>query len=237
MKHPFRFSILPYFTLGAGGLGLVLRLWLFSAVDSKNLLPVNHPADPLLYILSAVVLGILFLATRIPKPLPGGKKVHRILCGICYVVAAAALLFTGCSGFFTSTGILETLASAAYLVGAAAALVMAALTYYKKRLPFGLMAVFTAVLMLTTISLCRKWGIEPQLQVYFFPLMASVFTVLSAYQRTALTIRAGKLHLFTFFNQSALFFCLVSCLSANRLVYFGLACWTMAQFYCKQKEA
>ena len=45
MKHPFRFSILPYFTLGAGGIGLILRLWLFSATDAKGLLPASHPAD------------------------------------------------------------------------------------------------------------------------------------------------------------------------------------------------
>ena len=39
MKHPFHCNILPYFTMGAGGLGLALRLWLFSAVDEKGLLP------------------------------------------------------------------------------------------------------------------------------------------------------------------------------------------------------
>ena len=64
MKHPFRSHILPLFTMGAGGLGFALRLWLFSATDEKGLLPAGHWADAALYLLTALVLGILFLATR-----------------------------------------------------------------------------------------------------------------------------------------------------------------------------
>ena len=64
MKHPFRSHILPFFTMGAGGLGLVLRLYLFSNMDENKLLPAGHWADTSLYILSALALGVLFLATR-----------------------------------------------------------------------------------------------------------------------------------------------------------------------------
>ena len=64
MKHPFRSRILPHFTLGAGLLGLALRIWLFSDIDGKGLLPAGHPADSALYILTALTLGILYLATR-----------------------------------------------------------------------------------------------------------------------------------------------------------------------------
>ena len=42
MKHPFRSHILPFFTMGAGGLGLVLRLYLFSNMDENKLLPAGH---------------------------------------------------------------------------------------------------------------------------------------------------------------------------------------------------
>ena len=64
MKHPFRSHILPFFTVGAGGLGFALRLWLYAGIDEKGLLPVGHPADYLLFLLSALTIGILFLATR-----------------------------------------------------------------------------------------------------------------------------------------------------------------------------
>ena len=57
MKHPFRSHILPYFTVAAGVLGLILRIWLFSATDSKGLLPAGHPADYALYLLTALTLG------------------------------------------------------------------------------------------------------------------------------------------------------------------------------------
>ena len=75
MKHPFRSHILPFFTVGAGGLGFALRLWLYAGIDEKGLLPVGHPADYLLFLLSALTIGILFLATRKLEP----RKINREL--------------------------------------------------------------------------------------------------------------------------------------------------------------
>ena len=80
MKHPFRFSILPYFTMGAGGIGLCLRLRLYSAIDEKGLLPFRHPADILLYVLSALTIGVLFLATRELCHTPYRKP--RVICSV-----------------------------------------------------------------------------------------------------------------------------------------------------------
>ena len=92
MKNPFRFSILPYFTMGAGGLGLALRVWLFSATDEKSLLPAGHPADAALYILTALVLGILFLAARnrehTAKGIPVVLGIYaHLIAGICLMKA------------------------------------------------------------------------------------------------------------------------------------------------------
>ena len=73
MKHPFHSRILPLFPIAAGAVGLALRVWLFSATDDKGLLPVGHPANYALYLLTAVTLGILFLATRELHP----RRINR----------------------------------------------------------------------------------------------------------------------------------------------------------------
>ena len=76
MKHPFRCRILPIFTIGAGGLGFALRLWLYAGIDAKGLLPAGHPADYALFLLSAITVGILFL-------LPGSSGPDGSARSIC----------------------------------------------------------------------------------------------------------------------------------------------------------
>ena len=236
MKHPFRFSILPYVTMGAGGLGLALRIWLFSATDQKGLLPASHAADTLLYIISALTLGILFLATRNPQNTPSEKALLRKIRMPVGVLAGVCLLF---SAWMFLTGIHVSLAIAA----CAACLVAGAIlivTTFMKAPAFSFRVVFTAALMIQTVAQCQIWGAEPQLQVYFFPLMACVFSILAAYQSTALAVGQGKRTLFAFFNQSALFFCCISLNSRLWPLYLGLGLWMVTQLiYCypRKKEA
>ena len=54
-------SYLPVVTLSAGCLGLALRIWLFlGGTDEKGLLLSSHPANALIFILTALFLGYLF---------------------------------------------------------------------------------------------------------------------------------------------------------------------------------
>ena len=92
MKHPFRSHILPFFTMGAGGLGFALRLWLFSATDEKGLLPAGHFADSALFILTALTLGILFLATRELKPRRISKSAASLSSAIAYLRALCDII-------------------------------------------------------------------------------------------------------------------------------------------------
>ena len=197
MKHPFRSHILPLFTMGAGGLGLALRIWLFSSIDDKGLLPAKHPADVLMYILTALTLGILYLATReaFTTPLPS-----RI---------AAFSSMVGCFAMF----------------------IMAAFKYFRKRLPYWLPAILTVVLMLDTVAQCQIWGAVPQLQEYFFPLLASVCLILSAYYKTTLVAKKSNAKLLAFFSQSALFFCCLSLNSRQWPLYLGMLFWAAVQLF------
>lgn len=234
MKNPFRFSILPYFTLGAGALGLCLRFWLFSATDEKGLLPFFHIADPLLYILTALTLGVLFLSCRqrCGSPFrPGFMRLWAlagdILGGVCLLAAVVCNLRGGAIG------------TIGCLLSALAMLTAALWRLMKKAAPYWLFTILTAALMLCIIAQCREWGAEPQLQAYFFPLMAAVFAILAAYHRTLLAAGQKKQRLLAFFSQGCLFFSFLSLNTSQWPLYLGLLCWSSALIlpcYRKKKE-
>ena len=224
MKHPFHFSILPYFTMGAGGIGLCLRLWPNTAKDEKDLLPAGHAACILLYILTALTLGALFLATRKPGFSPYRRSFRRIAETAGNLLAAIGLVL---HVLFHEQGILAIIIC---LVGALFLLLAAFFSFKKKALPYQLGVLITAALMLFTVTQCRTWGALPQLQHYFFPLLASIFLILTAYHRTNLAARHGKRTNLAFFSQCALFLCCLS-LNTNPVLYFGMACWAAVQLF------
>ena len=231
MKHPFRSRILPLFTMGAGGLGLALRLWLYSGIDSKGLLPIGHPANYGLFLLSAMTIGILFLATRELTPRRVNKQFLRISGTVAYALAGLCLILTAILKLSGSMVRLAWVAVGAALVGGLILLLMAVMRYFRKRPPYWVSAIITIVLMLNTVAQCQVWGSEPQLQEYFFPLLASVFLILSAYEKTKFTAKRGDVRTLAFFSQCALFFCCISLNTAHWLLYFGMMLWAVVQFY------
>ena len=231
MKHPFRCNILPFFTLGAGGFGLALRLWLFSGTDEKGLLPAGHVADYALYILTALTLGIVFLATRQLTPRRISKRFFR-LSGVCgYAMGGLGLLFAALQTMSGSVVRLSWLTVIATTLGCLVMFFMAILKFFRKRPTYLFSALLTVVLMLNTVSQCQVWGKLPQLQTYFFPLLASVFLIMSAYHATRHAAGRGNLKLLAFFSQSALFLCCLSLNCAQGPVYFGMLFWAGAQLY------
>lgn len=231
MKHPFHCRILPLFTMGAGGLGLALRIWLYAGIDEKGLLPAGHPADIALFLLTALTLGILFLATRELKPRRISRKFAR-LSGCCaYLLAGLGLILTALLKLSGGTARLAWVAMAASLAGGLVLLYMAMLKYFRKRLPYWLSAVLTVFLMLNAVAQCQVWGAVPQLQAYFFPLLASIFLILSAYEKTVFAAKRGSPRKLAFFSQCALFFCCLSLNTAQWPLYFGMLFWAAVQLY------
>ena len=228
MKHSFPRTLLPCFPFFAGALGFALRLWLFSATDEKGLLPASHFADSALYILTAVTLAVVFLASRNPGC---ANKTPGISAAIGSLFAGAALLATALMESAIGTVRLAAVASWSSLVGALAMFIAAFLHSFRKKVPYYLNAVLTVALLLVTVAQGQVWGAVPQLQVYFFPLLASVFLILSAYQATACSASQGKPMLLIFFSQSALFLCCLSLNAAQWPLYLGMLIWAAVQPY------
>ena len=228
MKNPFPSHILPIFPAGAGILGLLLRIWLLAATDEKGLLPADHFADKALYSLAALVLVILFLATRTLIPRPINKRALRLTNAWACIMGGIGLLL---SAFTSSSVRMAWLAMLATGLGGMVMLLMAVLHFLRRRVHFLLPAVVTVALMLNTVARCQAWGAVPQLQIYFFPLLASIFLILCTYQKTVATAKQGNPRLLAFFSQASLFFCCVSLNAPQLPLHLGMMFWAALQLY------
>lgn len=226
MRFPFNPKILPRLSLCLGIAGLALRIWLFATgVDAKDLLETGHPANPLSFILTAVFLLLLALAVQ---PLDTVNKYARLFpasprralgaglggVGILYAAIFVHRPFDGFAVLLLILGLL-----------AAAALAGTALCRLKGlRTNFLLTCFVTLYMLLHTVALCRSWGRVSQIERYFFPLLASVFLLLTCYQHSLLSLQQGSRRQFVFYSQAALFFCLLSA-TEHAVFYLCAAGW------------
>lgn len=229
MNKIFKPAILPLFTLIAGLIGFALRLWLFWTADDKGLLAATHPAGILVIILTALVLAVLALCVRTLAPMGKYQKLFPawLLAGIGCIVAAAGILYVDIRDLIAQP---DGITIATLVLGAVASAALLILGYCRwkgKHPSFWLQAAMTVYFMLHLVSQYRLWSSEPQVQVYMFPLLASVFLMLTAYQGAVLDAeKKGSRRGYVFANQAALFFCFLSLQGSSWPFYLAMAAWT-----------
>lgn len=229
MKNFFKPTHIPLLTLLCGAIGLLLRVWLFAAgIDEKGLLISSHPANTLVFVLTAVFMALLLLAVR---PLHSVAN-YRIL------FPASPLPILGCAA--AAVGVLlsafreismrrdpVTIVTLILAAVAAVCLLLRARCRFKGTRPhYLLQTALTVYLMLHLISQYRLWSAEPQLQQYFFQLLASVLLMLTAYHGTMLDAKRASRRWFVFCNQAALFCCCLSLNSESWLFYLTMGIFT-----------
>ena len=227
MNISFRPRLLPYLTLGMGGIGLALRVWLFST-RVNYLVDTAHPANILLYILSGLFLLALFFSVRSLKPM---KHYERLFPASRKNAAGCLLggLAIGYGAIVMHRPLNNVLSIALLVLGllSAAGLVFTGLCRYQGRRPhFTIPCVLTVYMILHTLNMCKAWNTISQLQLYFFPLMATIFLLLTCYQYAVLNVHAGKRRPFVLYSQAAAFFCLLSSnIDRFKFFYIGCAAW------------
>jgi len=239
VKKIFRARLLPLFTLGAGGLGLALRLWLLSSgVDEKGLLVAGHPANALSFILTALALLVFALCSLDPNPQMGKTVFHTPAAAMIGCCAAAAGIL--------ATTIEELLRRAEYVtvvccvlgVLAAAALVFSGVLRLRRLQPAWWMQLPVVLFfMFHMISQYRFWSAEPEVQSFFFSLLASLFLMLSAYHRIATVAGTPQPKRYLFTSQAALFFCCMSCVGSSHLFYLTCGAWLLTQTLPRRMES
>ena len=237
MKKLLSSHFLPFCTLCAGALGLLLRIWLQNLEDDKGLLPQSHISITLLFILTAIVLGIAFLSARSTDR--DGSFQNRFPRSIWSMLgnlaAAISVGLVSVLEYLTGDDFFNTLCLPLGLL-AACALVFAGVRRFAGKTPsFAGYCIVTVYLMLHAVAQCRSWGTEPQLITYCFQLLASIFLMLTAYHRTALTIEKGSYRWFVFTCLAAIFFSCVCAVGEAGLFYLAMAIWCACDF-CKTQE-
>lgn len=229
MKKIFKPTLLPLFTLLASLVGFGLRLWLFlTGTDDKGLLPANHIAGILSFVLAAIVLAVLVLCTRSLTPLSSYGKLFPawLPAGIGCAAAAIGILYVNIRDLIARQDIITIVTLVLGLVAAAAFLILGFCRLKGNHPSFWLQAAVTVYFMLHLISQYRLWSNESQLQVYFFPLLASVFLMLTAFHGAVLDAeKKASRKGYAFFSQAGLFFCCMSLQGASWPFYLAMAAW------------
>ena len=231
MKKTYQPGLFSWFAIFTGAVGFSLRCWLFSAADANGLLPENHLAGILTFLLLALTLFVCGMGIK--KAVPS-EDYTNLFPGSRFAVIGTVLgaLGMGCSAFtLKTTGLLIFLVPMFGMMAAAALFVTAP---YRLRCirPHGFLhGTVTLFLIVRTIASCRSWGAEPQLQLYFFEMLASLFLLIASYHRTELDMGIGDYRRYAFFSQAALFCCCLCIPGDGGLFYLSAGLW-MVTDYC-----
>lgn len=231
MKKLFRARMLPLFTMGAGGLGLVLRIWLLSSgVDEKGLIVPGHPANTLSFLLTALALLVFALCCfdshpQMRKTVLQTPVATMIGCG----AAAVGILATSIEELLLRA---EPVTVTCCVLGALAAtsLVFSGVLGLRRMKPaWWLHLPVVLFFMFHIISQYRFWSSEPEVQSFFFQLLASLSLMLSSYYRIAAEAGKPQPRRYLFASQAALFFCCMSCIGSSHLFYLSCGAWLLTQ--------
>lgn len=219
-------------TLSAGAFGLLLRVWLFATgVDEKGLLRGSHPANIMIFLLTALVMAALVVCVlKCAKVMGKPFKASNTAAAGCIVAAIGILI----ANVLEMTQATDTVTMISSVVGVLAAVSFFYLGVRRKEGHRSSMAAYSVIILYYMTHLVvqyRMWSAEPQLQKYMFPLLASVFLMLCAYHRSALDIHGKQFRYYIFFNQAALFFCCLSLNTDSWLFYLAMAAWAATDLY------
>jgi len=228
-KPTIKRTALPFLILGAGGVGLVLRVLLYTlGEDSHGLLPRYHALHILTLLLSLLLVGLLVPTV---KHLDGPNRFRAnfpvsVTGALSSFFAALWLLSVGFSILNRAAEVLD------YVHGALAVAAVPCLTVtgwmrLKGRRPLvifhGLICVFFALHM---VCQYRLWSANPQIPDYIFHIFACACLTLTAYHRAAFDVGLGRRTAFLFFSLMAVYFCFLSLVGAgDGRFYFAGGIW------------
>lgn len=231
MKKLFMPKNLPVVTAALGGIALVLRKLLYTfAVDEKNLLPVNHPLEVLLLLLTGAAL--VYIAAGVWK-LAGSNRYkdnfapsRRAMAG--HVAAAAGILITLLSNGPMMPGYLGFLWRVmGYL--SPVCLVLAGMARMQGRRPFFLLHLIPCVfLVLHIVNHYQVWSGNPQFQDYMVTLFGTMALMFFAFYNTAFDVGSGRRQMQLGMGLAAVYLCMAE-LAASRypFLYLGGIAWAL----------
>lgn len=229
MKISVKPENLKYLTLGAGGLGLVLRTALYATgFDEKGLLVAGHWAGIALWLLTALLAaGLLFLTRSLQGPRQY-QDAHplSVPAGLGSLGLAAVILITTVSEFSEFS---SNISRIAWLLGLCSSIAMGFVAFCRLsgvRPNFACHGVLCIYLALRMVTRYQHWSSDPQLQDYVFYLSAYVALMLTAYHQAAFDADMGKHSSLWLLSLAAVYLCCLSLKDApDTLLLLAAGIW------------
>lgn len=204
---------------GLAGLGLY-RLLYATGVDGRGLLKSGHPAWILLCLLS-ILAGALALGNTLRIKGTGGRPVHSApAAAACAAaaLAAGATVFSNLHNGFLFFAVPAVLAVPAFVIVAVCRL-------QGRRPNFLLHVVICIYFALELLKLYQTSSVDPQIQDYFFQMLACIALTVTGYQLASFDLGRGQRRWLCLAALSAVYLCLVSLGSASAGFYLTGAAW------------
>ena len=229
MKFDLKYNQLPLFTLLCGGIGVLLRLWLYgTGLDEEGLLISAHPAGILTLILTVLTGGLLLWFLRHfhthgkytrQFPVSVWGAVGAFAGAVCLLLTAMVELIKRESPLSVVVGLLG--------IAAAVSLAFTGLCRLKSLRPNFLFHTLICIfLILQLIRRYQSWSADPQLYDYCFQLLSTVAAMLFAYHLAALDLKSGNRRPLVTVGLLGAYFCCLSLVATDTpLFYGGLAAW------------
>ena len=215
-----------YVVLGAGGIGLLLRLWLLQVgTDARGLYPAGHVSQILLLLMTLATLVFLLLtrstgtgghfASNFPK---------SVLTAAGNWVTALMLLWVNLPLLTDMSDVLGCIGGIFGLL-AALALVIVGWHRLKGKQPGAPVHVLPCLYFLVlTFQMARQFGAEPELIRFLPQFLAVAASALAGYQLWGFDVGAGNRRKSLFWSFTAGYFSLVA-IPGGGLLYGALAVW------------
>ena len=229
MKLTLKASHLKYLILGAGGLGLALRLALYATgIDGRNLLVAGHWASVALVALTIASAAAIFLFTRTLN----GPTDHETAYPVSFqgaIGAFAAMLGIAVTSVSEFSEFSSSLHLIVWVLGVCSAISFGCIGVLRltggKSHPL-LHALPCIYFALRMVSRYQLWSSDPQLQDYSYYLLAYVALMLTAYHHAAFDADMGAHRSVWRMGLASVYLCTLS-LSSNMdtLLLLGCCAW------------
>lgn len=231
MKNLFAPKNLPVITAGLGGIALVLRKLLYAvAVDEKNLIPLNHPLEIGLGIVSAAAL--LYVAVMAWK-LDGSDAYQdnftpdrAAMAG--HTAAAVGIVLTLLTKKPTMPGYLGSIwLVLGYL--SPVCLLLAGINRLRGKQPFFALHLLPCLfLVFHIINHYQTWSANPQFQDYVFTLLGTMALMLFAFYTSAFDVDAGRRRMHLFMGHAAVYLLMAELATTQYpWLYLGGIVWAL----------
>lgn len=230
MKQTCKQNRLPIVTVVLGCCALILRRVLYAvAVDVKNLLPVNHPLEIVLWALTAIAAAWIIASVW---KLDGSAKYEdnfqpSLMAAVGHYIAAAGILLTVLLPWWMEGRLLLL----RRVLGAASAVGLIVAGRCRRAGKCPLFLTHLAVCAFFVVHMLGNYGIwcsNPQLQDYWLDLSASALMALFAFYEAAFDVGLGRRRMQLATGLMAAYLgCAALSGSGYLILYFGCAVWAL----------